>query len=146
MNITKSAVVALFVALFGVLALAGCNSDTKDTGRRQADPAPTHTPGSHVDAEDYVGPVQAVTAKRFDPEVPAVTETKKVKGDCKTRKNGKCTAWNPDKTKTVVKKKKDDADWVLILADGTEVDVDESTFNAYNLTDADKAADVFPRA
>jgi hypothetical protein len=141
----KRATYALFVALaVAGLALTGCTD--KRAAQPAAAPAPQHTPGSHVDAEDYVGPVQAVVARRFDPETPAVTETKTVKGDCKTRKNGKCTAYYPDKKKTVTKKEADDADWVLILADRTEVDVDQATYDAYVLDDADTAADVFPRS
>jgi hypothetical protein len=130
-----------FAALTLATILAACGG-TKPADRTPAPAAAAqHTPGAHVDAEDYAGPRQAVTAKRFD---PAVTEKKIEKGKCKIRNNkGRCTAWHADKTTTV---EKDDADFVLILADQTEVDVDQDTYDSYDLTDADTAGDVFPRS
>jgi hypothetical protein len=130
----------------GLLALAfatGCAEDQK-TNSASSQPAPVHTPGADVDAEDYVGPQQTVVAKRVDPEVTKKTEEKTT---CKTRhttgsRKGQCKTWN---YKTV-EKVTDDADFVLTLTDGTDVDVDQATYDSYNLTDADAAADVFPRS
>ena len=69
-----------------------------------------------VDSEDYAGAPQAVADKRVDPEV---TDLKCTKKDKKHR----CVSWKPVVT--------DDRDWVLVLADGTNVDVDEAEFNRY---------------
>lgn len=127
-----------FAALTLATTLAACGgNDPKPTNRTPAPPAaaPQHTPGSHVDDEDYVGPRQAVTAKRFD---PAVFETKTTKGKCKTKnKKGKCIAWHADTTSKV---EKDDADHVLILGDNTEVDVDQATYDSYEV------GQTYPRA
>jgi hypothetical protein len=132
-----------FAALTLALTLSACGGSGNEKSNSQP-AAPVHTPGAHVDAEDYVGPPQTVVSKRVDPEVKKKTTENTT---CKTRyttgsKKGKCKVWN---TKTV-EKVTDDTDHVLLLPDRTEVDVDERTYDSYNLDDADKAADVFPRS
>ncbi len=128
---------------FATLALAatltGCTDDRNDKGAQPAGQQVTYQPGSHVDAEDYTGPRQAVTGKHIEPEV--LGTGKKTETKCVKRVSGKCK-----KTKKVTTDEeyvKDDMDHVLDLADGTTVDVDEAVFDSYDLTDAQ--VDVFPR-
>lgn len=92
-----------------VLALTGCSSED----------APK------TDGEDYKGPPQAIAAKRIDEQVMGLRT--KSESYCTSYKNGTCkTRGTRVKIETYVA---DDKDWVLILADGTEVDVDQHTWD-----------------
>lgn len=89
----------------------------------------TYVAGQAVDAEDYTGPSQTVTAKRVD---PAVTSTTGAKKECvrykTTAGKRRCAEYKTTPAKTTTT---DDRDWVLVLADGTEVDVDSATYERY---------------
>jgi hypothetical protein len=54
---------------------------------------------------------------------------------CKTRKaNGTCKTWGTKRVANGTETyETDDRDWVLVLADGTEVDVDEAEYNRYEM-------------
>lgn len=115
-----------------VLALAACGNDSKpSTGGASTERAEhTYTPGMTVDSEDYAGPAQAVTGHDHE-DAEYGTRTKRVSDGtetyCKTRKNGRCTSSGTrTKYKNVPERyEKDDADWYLVLADGTRVDVEQ---------------------
>lgn len=107
------------------LALTACGSDTPEV--------------KTADAEDYTAGASTVVGKWVDAE-----KKTKTKDGCLARytsgsRKGQCKTW---KYKTTVT---DDTDYVLKLGNGWEVDVDRDVYDSYDLTDADKAADVFPR-
>lgn len=123
-------ILLFMAAVFLFFFLTGCSTaDPESSGRAgastsQAD-VPEHTPGATVDAEDYTGPVQQVTNWEYEAAVYS-----KEKKECARHKtvNGKrrCAEY-----KTTPAKETDDADWYLVLADGTRVDVDAATQAAY---------------
>lgn len=93
-------------------------------------PEPGYTPGQTVDAEDYAGPAQQVANWEFEPAVTTTTPAKKECVRYKTVTGGqrRCAEYKTTPAKTTVT---DDADWYLVLADGTRVDVDEATQAAH---------------
>jgi hypothetical protein len=107
-------------ALALVLAtLAGCGDD----------PAPA------TDSEDYTGTPQGITSKRVDEPVYGTRTKYKTETYCKVKKaNGTCKTYATrkvaDGTETY---EVDDRDWVLVLADGTEVDVDQAEYDRYQV-------------
>jgi hypothetical protein len=107
-------------AVFMYFLLAGCGGKATPAG------PPT------VDAEDYRGGPQAVASWDYEPDVTS-TRTKRVADGteryCTSRKNGACKSYGTrtkyeNVTESYVS---DDADWYLVLADGTRVDVDQQT-------------------
>jgi hypothetical protein len=118
------------VALALALGLAACGDD--DNQDRET----TYKAGGHYDAEDYYGPAQPVTAHEHDDQHMGTRTVRKPDGTetyCKTRKNGRCTSTG---TRTKYKNVQetyvaDDEDWILLLADGTRVDVDQETQARY---------------
>lgn len=116
-----------------VLALAGCGGPKSEPGN-----AGGYTPGMTYDAEDYNGPAQAVTGWDYEPAEYG-TRTKRVADGteqyCTRRSNNRCTSYGTrTKYKNVDERyEKDDADWYLVLADTTRVDVDEATQARYQV-------------
>lgn len=96
-------------------ALSGCGGDS---------PAPKS------DGEDYQGAPQAITAKRVDEQVMG-TRTKSERYCTARKTNGTCKTYGTRvKTESYVA---DDKDWVLILADGTEIDLDQHDWDRYQI-------------
>lgn len=105
------------IAVAGFLlgfVLSGCGDD----------PAPKS------DSEDYKGASQAIMAKRVDPAVMGMRT--KSESYCAARNtNGTCkTHGTRVRTEPYVA---DDKDWVLILADGTEIDLDQHDWDRYQI-------------
>lgn len=119
------------VALALALGLAACGDDGDDQDREA-----TYRAGSSYDAEDYYGPAQQVTAWDHDDAHMGTRTVRKPNGTetyCVTRKNGRCTSTG---TRTKYRNDQetyvaDDEDWILVLADGTRVDVDQQTQARY---------------
>lgn len=115
------------VALVLALGLTACgDGDNQD---REA----TYQAGGHYDAEDYYGPAQAVTAHEHDDQHMGTRTKYKTERYCSAKKpNGTCKTWSSKKvangTETYVA---DDEDWILVLTDGTRVDVDQETQARY---------------
>ncbi len=112
-----------FAAITLALVLAACGGD----GDTQSKPQ-TQT----VDAEDYTAGPATIVDKRVDPQKK---EEKKERTTCKTRKNGVCKKWNYKKVEKVV----DDTDYLLVLDNNYEVDVDRATYDSY------QEREVYPR-
>jgi hypothetical protein len=104
------------VAAALLLALAGCG-----------DTAPA------TDSEDYTGPPQVVASRRVDPAVMGTRDKTKTERTCTSRKkNGTCSSWSTKRVKTGTETYvADDEDHVLVLADGTEVDVTPEEYERY---------------
>jgi len=110
-------------ALCAMLALVGCGGNP-----RIDRPATT-------DSEDYTGQPQAIASKRVDEPVMGTRTKYKNETYCVTKKaNGTCKTWGSrrvvDGTETY---EVDDRDWVLVLTDGTEVDVDQAEYDRYQV-------------
>lgn len=124
-------ILIFMAAVFVFFFLTGCAGPKSEPGN-----AGGYTPGQTYDAEDYRGPAQEVVDWDYE-SAEYGTRTKKVADGtetyCKTRKNGRCTSSGTrTKYKNVDERyEKDDADWYLVLADGTRVDVDEATQARY---------------
>jgi hypothetical protein len=121
----------LGVVIALLLALVGCDADTP-SNPSEARGKP-YAAGGTYDAEDYNGPVQEVTGTDIEPAVMGTRPKYKSERYCSSKKpNGTCKTWGtrrvPDGTETYVQ---DDTDWIIILADGSRIDVDEATFNRY---------------
>lgn len=110
-------ILIFMAAVFVFFFLTGCAGPKSEPGN-----AGGYTPGQTYDAEDYNGPAQAVTGWDYEPAEKG-TRTKKTPY-CKKPAN---------KNKAACKEEyvKDDADWYLVLADTTRVDVDEATQARY---------------
>jgi hypothetical protein len=129
-------IIIFMAAVFVFFFLTACGTSkpaTKapaaaDTSAAQV-PEPGYTPGQTVDAEDYTGPAQQVANWEHE---PAVFSTTAAKRECVRYKtvNGKrrCADY---KTTPAKRTETDDADWYLVLADGTRVDVDAATQARY---------------
>ena len=111
----KWLIMVLLAVTFG---LAGCGGD-KDSGNNRNVSTQQHayTPGETVDAEDYNGPAQKVIAHDYEPDVRG-TRTKNT-SNCRK-------AANRNKPSCKESYIKDDADYYLVLADGTRVDGDQA--------------------
>lgn len=105
-------------AVLLVLALAGC--DTKRDEDRGS-----YVPGVAVDAEDYNGPAQKVMAKQIDEEKRGIKTQSKCTGSGKKKK---CKIQT---TYPVI----DDRDLILVMEDTTPVDVNQKTFDRYEIGD-----------
>lgn len=124
------------VATALILALTGCSTGDADKATdKAADKAAAEVVS--VDAEDYTAGPATIVAKRID---PAKTKKEKKKDGCKTyyttgSRKGQCKTW---KYKTVTET--DDTDYLLQLDNGYEVDVDQATYDSYDVTH------VYPRS
>lgn len=104
-------------ALFIWALLSGCS------GRPEQ-----YKPGHTYDAEDYDGPAQKVVDWDYEDDVWGTRSERYVSGTesyCVSRKNGRCTSTGtrPKYSTRTVPAVIDDADWYLVLEDGTRVDV-----------------------
>lgn len=114
------------VACAAVLALAACGNDKAPANggaSTERQDRAAYVPGQTYDAEDYAGPVQAVTGHDHEAAVVSTTAAKKECVRYKTT-NGKrrCAEYRTTPAKTTTT---DDEDWFLVLADGTRVDVEQ---------------------
>ena len=122
------------VAGAAILALAGC-SEPRTSAPRSSAPTPppsatpSHTAGATYDLDEYAGPAQKVTGHQYEPAVIATTKAKRECARYKTvAGKRKCAEYRTTPASTTVT---DDADWYLVLADGTRIDVDEATQARY---------------
>ena len=117
------------------LGLAACGNDKPAGQSEQADgrEVAQYQPGQTYDAEDYNGPAQQVTNWESEGDVWSTRDKYKSERYCKTKKaNGTCKTWGTRQVKSGTERYvSDDADWYLILADGTRVDVDAETQARY---------------
>lgn len=113
------------------LGLAACGNDGTPAGNANAERTEVehYQPGETYDAEDYNGPAQQVTGHDHE-EAEYGTRTKRVQDGteryCSAKKSdGTCKTYSTRaKYKNVSERyEKDDADWYVVLADGTRVDV-----------------------
>lgn len=92
-------------------------------------PRADYTPGGTYDAEDYVGPAQTVANWEFEPDVKSTSAaTRKCVRYKRVNGKSRCADYKTEPGKVTVS---DDADWYLVLADGTRIDVDQQTQARY---------------
>ena len=111
----------LIAAAVLALALTGCGGDGDASAK--------------ADSEDYTGAPQAVASKRVDEPVYGTRDKYKTETYCKAKKtNGTCKTYATRRVKDGTERyEMDDRDWVLVLADGTEVDVDQAEYDRYQV-------------